>query len=151
MNSTMRRSHSVVLIGLVVVLQMGLGARGAQAPGGPPAPKPEPLPERDRLSKQIEELRRASKLDEAVAAAERALDLERRAGGEKGSQVAEALSRLAELHELRGDWGHALGRRKEALAMRERVDGKDHWRTADARLAAATAEKVAGMREAERA
>ena len=29
--------------------------------------------------------------------------------------------------------------------MRERVDGKDHWRTADARLAVAFAEKVAGL------
>ena len=35
--------------------------------------------------------------------------------------------------------------------MRERVDGKDHWRTADARLALAFAEKVAGLGQADRA
>ena len=44
-----------------------------------------------------------------------------------------------------GRLGKAVGRRKEALAIRERVDGKEHWRTADARLALAFAEKVAGL------
>ena len=64
--------------------------------------------------------------------------------------MAEALARLAELHELRGDWVQAVGRRKEALAIRMRVDGKEHWRTADARLALAFAEKVAGLGQADR-
>ena len=79
------------------------------------------------------------------------LELERKAGGEASPREAEALSRLAELHELRGDWVEAMGRRKEALAVRERVDGKEHWRTADARLALAFAEKVAGLEQADRA
>jgi len=131
-------------------LLMGLGAMGAQAPGGPPAPKQEPVPERDRLIRQAEELRQAGKLDEAVAAAERALELERRAGGEASPREAEALARLAELHELRGDWVEAVGRRKEALAIRVGVDGKEHWRTADARLALAFARKASGLVDEER-
>ena len=61
------------------------------------------------------------------------------------------MSRLAELHELRGDWDGAVGRRREALAVRERVDGKEHWRTADARLSAAFVEKVVRLGAAERA
>ena len=123
----------------------------AQSPGAS-SPRPqEQLQERERLIKQVDELRRAGKLDEAVAAAERALELERRAGGEASPREAEALARLAELHELRGDWVQAVGRRKEALAVRMQVDGKEHWRTADARLALAFAEKVAGLGQADRA
>ena len=96
-------------------------------------------------------MRRAGRFDEAVAVAERALELERRTGEAMRGQVAEALARLAELHELRGDWVQAVGRRKEALAIRMQVDGKEHWRTADARLALAFAEKVAGLGQADRA
>ena len=151
MNWSRFRCLSVAPFGLGVALLMGLGAMGAQAPGGPPAPKQEPVPERDRLIRQAEELRQAGKLDEAVAAAERALELERHAGGEASPREAEALARLAELHELRGDWVQAVGRRKEALAIRMQVDGKEHWRTADARLALAFAEKVAGLGQADRA
>ena len=77
--------------------------------------------------------------------------MERRAGGEASPRDAEALARLAELHELRGDWVEAVGRRKEALAIRMQVDGKEHWRTVDARLAVAFAEKVAGLGAPERA
>ena len=80
-----------------------------------------------------------------------ALEFERGAGAKTSAEVAEALSRLAELHELMGDWGRALARRKEALSARKRVDGKDHWRTADARLMLAFAEKVAGLGQAGRA
>ena len=112
MNWSRFRCLSVAPFGLGVALLMGLGAMGAQAPGGPPAPRQEPVPERDRLIRQAEELRQAGKLDEAVAAAEHALELERRAGGEASPREAEALSRLAELHELRGDWDQALGRRR---------------------------------------
>ena len=112
----------------------------AQAPGLPPrqppsAPQEPQGVERDRLAKQVEELRRAGRLDEAVAVAERALELERQGGEAMQGQVAEALVRLAELHEQRGNWEQAVVRRKEALAIRERMVGKDHWRTADARLA----------------
>ena len=67
------------------------------------------------------------------------------------ARVADALTRLAELHELRGDWTAALARRRGALVVRERVDGRDHWRTADARLAVAFTEKVGGLGPADRA
>src|SRR5208337_4397819 len=145
MNWSRFRCLSVAPFGLGVALLMGLGAMGAQAPGGPPAPRQEPVPERDRLIRQAEELRQAGRFDEAVAVAERALELERGTGEAMRGQVAEALARLAELHELRGDWVEAVGRRKEALAVRMQVDGKEHWRTADARLALAFAETVARL------
>jgi len=139
------------------MLLVGTPMVAAQAPGAspprqqPPAPQPNQRAEQDRLARQVEELRRAGRFDEAVAVAERALELERGTGEAMGGQVAEALARLAELHELRGDWVEAVGRRKEALAIRMQVDGKEHWRTADARLALAFAEKVAGLGQADRA
>jgi CHAT domain-containing protein/tetratricopeptide (TPR) repeat protein len=119
-------------------------AASAQTAASPPTAKQE-LQERQKLIKQIDELRQAGKFDEAVPVAERLLELERRAGNRTTAGVAEALSRLAELAELRGDWSGAIARRKEALAVSEPVNGKDHWRTADARLALAFAEKVASL------
>src|SRR5262245_53086923 len=146
------RCLSLASPGLSVILLLGARAGEVQAPGPVPSPgQQERLPERDRLVRQVDELRRAGKLDEAVAAAERALELERRAAGPVQPSVAEALSRLAGLHELRGDWDRALARHREALAVRGRVDGRDHWRTADARLAVAFAERVAGLGAADRA
>jgi CHAT domain-containing protein/Tfp pilus assembly protein PilF len=145
MNGSKFRSMSVAPLGLGVALMIGLGARGAQASGGPPTPTSEPLPERDQLIRQVDELRRAGKLDEAVVAAERALELERAAGSGATADAAEALARLAGLLELAGDWGRAAALRRDALSAREHADGQGHWRTADARLAAALAEKVAGL------
>ena len=84
------------------------------------------LQERERLIKQVDELRRAGKLDEAVAAAERALELRAPGRGERAeSKEAETLSRLAELRESRGDWDRALARRKEAFLVCERVRGRN--------------------------
>ena len=50
-----------------------------------------------------------------------------------------------------GGTGARRDERREALTIRERVDGRDHWRTADARLALAFDEKVAGLGQADRA
>jgi CHAT domain-containing protein/tetratricopeptide (TPR) repeat protein len=138
-------------LGFSVFMLLGTHAAGAQAAGPPAAPRQEKSPERDRLARRVEELRQAGKLDEALSVAERVLELERQAEGEMTERLAVALSRLAELHELRGDWPEAQARRKEALTVRERVDGVEHWRTADTRLALAFAEKVAGLRDADRA
>ena len=146
------RLMSVASLGIGMLLFLSPVSGGAQAPGAAQTGKPEQqVQERNKLAKQVEELRQAGKFDEAVPVAERVLELERRAGAKTSAGVADALSRLAELNELRGDWGRALARRKEALAARERVDGKDHWRTADARLMLAFAEKVAGLGQADRA
>ena len=150
MHLTKLRRMLVVPVGLWVLLLLSTHSGGTQSPGVSAAGQQKQPEERDRLSKQAEELRQAGKLDEAVAAAEHALELERRAGGEASPREAEALARLAELHELRGDWVQAVGRRKETLAIRMQVDGKEHWRTADARLALAFARKASGLVDAER-
>jgi CHAT domain-containing protein/Tfp pilus assembly protein PilF len=147
MNWAKFHSISMAQMGLGVLL-LATPSTNAQAPVAAP---PAQLQERENLAAQVGELRRAGKPDEALAAAERSLELERRAGGEMSAGVADALSRLAELHELAGAWGRAVQRRKEALTVRERADGKDHWRTADARQAVTFAQKVAGLGALEQA
>jgi len=146
------RLMSVASLGIGMLLFLSPVSGGAQAPGAAQTGKPEQqIQERNKLAKQVDELRQAGKFDEAVPVAERALALERQAEGEMNARVADALTRLAELHELRGDWTAALARRRGALVVRERVDGRDHWRTADARLAVAFTEKVGGLGPADRA
>ena len=82
MHLTKLRRMLVIPVGLWVLLLLSTHSGGTQSPGVSAAGQQKQPEERDRLSKQVEELRRAGKLDEAAAAAERALELERRAGGE---------------------------------------------------------------------
>jgi CHAT domain-containing protein/tetratricopeptide (TPR) repeat protein len=128
-------------LGLLLVLIWGAQVESAQPPP-PPTPARQQPQEQNSLADQVQELRRAGKLEEAVPVAERALELVRRAFGEEDVRVADALSRLAELHELLGDWEKALTRRSQAWAVRAHVDGKDHWRTVDARLELSLNEKA---------
>jgi CHAT domain-containing protein/tetratricopeptide (TPR) repeat protein len=141
---------SAVWVALMALLCSGAQSSPAQSPAPQPVQKPNTPPERGKLNKQTDDLRQAAEFDAAIPVAERALELERKAGDANQARLADALSRLAELHELRGDWPGAVARRKEALAVRERVDGANHWRTADARLALAFTEKVAGLGPADR-
>jgi CHAT domain-containing protein/tetratricopeptide (TPR) repeat protein len=146
------RGIAFASFGLSAFLLLGARAVGAQTPGPAPSTgQQEQRSERDRLIRQVDELRKAAKFDEAIPVAERALELARKVGDEKQGRVADALSLLAESNELQGGWGRALALRKEALAARERVNEKDNWRKANARLALRFTEKVALLGEADRA
>jgi CHAT domain-containing protein len=142
-------SMLAVPLGLGVLLLLQDDVARAQAPASPPAQQQQ-LQERDKLLKQVDTLREAGRFDEAVPVAERVLDVDRHTGNGTTAAVAESVSRLAELAELRGDWSRAIARRNEALAVRERLDGKDHWRASDARAALAFDENVAGLAEPDR-
>ena len=97
----------VASLGIGISLLLSPASGGAQTTGASQTAKPEQQHlERLRLAKQVDDLRQAGKFDEAVPIAERLLELERRTGGGMTAGVAEALSRLAVLHELRGDWTH---------------------------------------------
>src|SRR5580658_2731715 len=91
--------------------------------------------ERDRLKKEVDDLRHTGQFAEAASMAERLLELEERLHGKIHSDVASALTQLAELRELQGDWDRALARRQEAVTACEQTHGKENWRTADARRA----------------
>src|SRR5258708_5154474 len=98
------RCASVAPFGLGMLILLGADSSNAQAPGAAPAPKQhEQLQQRGGWAKQVEELRQAGKFDDAVPVAERALVLERKSEPTNRDRVADALSSLAELHELRAD------------------------------------------------
>ena len=149
MKQSMVRSRLSVLIILGGLGLPGARTHGAQTPGSPALATSQD-DGRAGIAKQVEGLRQAGKFDEAMPLAERILERERRSGDGMTAGVAEVLSRLAELHELQGDWGQARDRRKEALAIREHVDGKEHWRTASARRAVDFDEKVSALDENDR-
>jgi tetratricopeptide (TPR) repeat protein len=142
---------SAASLELVLLLFVSTRLVGAQTPGPPPASEQEKLTETERLIRQVDELRRAGKFDEAVSAVERAVELERLSTGPMHTRVAEALARLAELQELRGDWDQAKVRLREVLVIREQVDGQSHWRTDDARQTLAFATQAASLGAVDRA
>jgi CHAT domain-containing protein len=108
------------------------------------------LKERDELVRRAEGLESEGKYDEALAAAGKILELTRAVRGPEHSEIADALQRLAALHELAGQLDAAIKVRQETLALSEKLDGDKHWRTADARLALELTRKVAALPEADR-
>ena len=92
------------------------------------------------LSEEVAKAEAAGKWDEAVAATEKLLDYLRTNFSEKLEATATVLAKLSEFHEQRADFTSARKPRAEALALHERMHGKDDWRTTDARLALAQVE-----------
>jgi tetratricopeptide (TPR) repeat protein len=86
------------------------------------------------LNAEMNKLREAGKLAEAVAVTEKALAIERDLVGPVHPVVAQTLEALAVLHEQREDFDAARKSRKEVLALRIQLDGAKHWRVTDARL-----------------
>jgi CHAT domain-containing protein/Tfp pilus assembly protein PilF len=108
------------------------------------------LKERDELVRRAEALKTEGKYDEALAAAGKALELTGAIRGPEHVEVGDALERLAALHELTGQLDAAVKVRQEALALREKLDGDKHWRTADARLALEFVRKAVDLPEVAR-
>ena len=75
----------------------------------------------------------------------------RQVHGDESPEGAEDLARVAELHELAGDFKPALQTRQQVLRLQTKLDGEKHWRTGNARRALAFAEKLAGLKEEQRA
>jgi hypothetical protein len=78
------------------------------------------------------------------------MTLTRAVRGQALAEVALALTRLAELHELAGDLGEAVNYRQRVHDLQTKLAGGKNWRTADARLALAFTQKAAGWAEAKR-
>ena len=94
-------------------------ALGAAFPAPPPVKaltpeQKERLQERDRLRAQADRDRAMGKLDDALAAAVKALALDREVQGSEHPDVVAALALLAKVHEAREDFGAARKAREEA-------------------------------------
>ena len=109
-------------------------AKGVIAPLTPEQRKTR-LKEQDRLDKESTKLRNAGKFDEAIAAAEKMLVIEREVYGNDYPDTASYVSWLAMLHLEKGDFADARKLCEEVLATQTRLFGKDSWQVTDARLA----------------
>jgi tetratricopeptide (TPR) repeat protein len=135
----------------VLVLILGLAtAHGAAPPARLSAEQAGQLKERAQQARRANRWIRLGRYGEALPFASRALELTRAVRGELHPKVADALGRLAVLCELAGDWAAALKHREAAVALRVRLDGSGHWRTADARAALRFTRKAAALGKAER-
>ena len=142
--------RTIVLACLAIVLTAAPRALG-QAPA---APKPSPpstanrqerLKDRDRLAKEVEQLKTHGKLLDAIKAAEAMLAIEHEVLGETSEDAIGSLEVLARLHQDREDWAEAKKARSEVLELREKTLGKDHWKVTDARSALANVERSSRM------
>ncbi|HEX4000501.1 MAG TPA: tetratricopeptide repeat protein [Pirellulales bacterium] len=95
----------------------------------------EQLKRRDELDRETNQLRNAGKIDEAIAAAEKMLAIERTVLGSDSGDALGSLDELARLHELKDDFVVARKLRQEVLTTKAKHLGKDHWQVVDARLA----------------
>ena len=131
---------------MLVLASQTLGAPPpAQGQAAAADAKATALKERDRLWQQTQELRAAGKLAEAIAAAEAMLAIERKVLPENHADLAVSLNWLADLTMEREDFAAAKAARQEALEIRRKRHGSNHWKVTDARLALEDVNRRAGL------
>jgi tetratricopeptide (TPR) repeat protein len=147
--------RTIVLACLAIVLTAAPRALG-QAPAAPKpsrsstANRQERLNDRDRLAKEVEQLKTHGKLLDAIKAVEAMRTIEREVLGETSEDAIGSLEILAKLHQDREDWAEAKKAWSEVLELREKTLGKDHWKVTDARWALADVESLSKMDAAKR-
>jgi CHAT domain-containing protein/Tfp pilus assembly protein PilF len=128
----------------------------ATAAAEPSAEKPltaleqQRLKERDRYSDESAKLEKEGKLPEAIAASEKMLAIEREMFGNDHADVAGSLGRLARMQQNEDNFEAARQLRREALAIKEKLFGKDSWKVTDARLALADVDIWAKLKPEDR-
>ena len=110
----------------------------ASAEDSPPKPEltavqQKRLKERDAFKLECRQHRQAGKLAEAIEATQKMLAIEREVFGEEHDEVLVSMDFLAQRQRDFDDFAAARKTREEILAIRRKVSGVDHWRTADAR------------------
>jgi CHAT domain-containing protein/tetratricopeptide (TPR) repeat protein len=114
---------------LVLVLAIGFGL-----PVTAVAQEDERVGEVKRMTDEAMRLRKEGRLAEAIVVWKRRLALVREiVGTEYAESVAGSLEILAEMQEAQGDLAGAARSLRGVVDVRERLQGKDHWRVTDAR------------------
>jgi tetratricopeptide (TPR) repeat protein len=125
----------IARVGLTVVVLVGLGTVHAAAP---PArltlAQKEQVTQGERWLRRAETHSRAGAIDEAIAALQKGLALERSVFGQVQASSLPWLTGLARLHEQRGRFSAAIRARREVLRRQEDLHGQSDWRVTDARL-----------------
>jgi CHAT domain-containing protein/Flp pilus assembly protein TadD len=148
-----RRLRLRLAVGLACLLAAAMAA--APLRGEPDASplKPEQeqkRKERNRLVVEANRLQQQGKPAEAIAAAEKALALEREVFGAVRGDMVGWLEWLAGMYQQREDFAAARQARQELLVVRTWLHGGKDWRVTDARLALADVERLAAMTPAQR-
>lgn len=112
--------------------------------------RPELLKKRDQLWPAAQRLRAEGKPNEAIAAAQEMLGVERKLFGDAHEEVAASLVFLAGLEADQDDFAAARQARQEVLDIQARLYGPSHWKTTSARLELAEANAHAKQSPAER-
>ncbi|MCV3215450.1 tetratricopeptide repeat protein [Plectonema radiosum NIES-515] len=84
------------------------------------------LQEAKQLNKQVIELYNAGKYNEAIAPAERAIEISEKVLGKEHPDVATTLNNLAELYKAQGRYQKAEPLHLRSLAIYEKMLGKEH-------------------------
>ena len=143
------------LVARFVLLILVLAAVPEVRPAAPPLELIARLDRRredDRLLRLANGLRWPGKLREAVAAARKLVEFDRRELPDEPAKLAGSrellaglLEQLAGAEEQSGRWGEAEKARKEVLEVRTSLLGEKHWQTTDARLALANTGALARL------
>jgi CHAT domain-containing protein len=99
----------------------------------PPSRLPDLVQERLSLGRAAERLKRAGKTTEAVATVRQMVAVARQAYRDAPLDLAASLESAANIFWADADFDAARAAQQEALNLREKHAGKDHWRTVDAR------------------
>ena len=92
------------------------------------------LKQRDRFDHEADEFIKAGKFDEAIAAAEKMLAIERTVLGADSPDAIRSLAELSWLHQAKLDFATARNLSEQVLAATIKRYGENHWRATNARL-----------------
>jgi CHAT domain-containing protein/Tfp pilus assembly protein PilF len=137
------------------MLLTGLASATARAQTQSPAPAPAAtfseaerarrLQERDRYFEEANRLAKAGKRDEAAAAFDKKLAIEREVLGDLHEEVVKSLQRRARTREESQEWEKARADLEEVHAIREHQQDRKAWRIADGRRALVDFDRRAAM------
>src|SRR5262249_50457017 len=138
------RSHAMPrLVCLVMICAAVSAARGAAPPARLSASQGARLKQAQALLGEANQLRKAGKATEAIAAAEKMLAIERGVYGDDHAEVAASLGFLAGLHAGRGGYLAAARAYLERERVLARLWGPENHRVVDARWKRRDAETTA--------
>jgi hypothetical protein len=141
-----------VLLAVLALFGIPWRVQGAAPPKAKPLTEEQKarLKERDRLFAEAMSLARAGKVAETIPAMQKVVAIERDVFGNVHEKVAQSLTSLARLEELRDGFGAATKAHKEALAIVTKLYGNKDWRTIDARWKLDGLERRARLSRADR-
>ena len=127
-----------VCIVLTILMALGETAFSFQSAVEPPVlteVQKDRLKERDAFEKETLEHEREGRFAEAIVAAGRMLEIEQQVLGLEHDDSVRSLELIARLQTQTYDFSGAKESREKLLAIRTKISGPEHWRTADAKRA----------------